>query len=100
MIGGSQMPWPTKYHPDGRTLREVIKDELNPKPKVLSAKCPKCGYRVVLGHMGETVECPKCGMLLSRKNSVDEKLVLGSEEATELSEEDAGERWRRDHPDY
>lgn len=55
------------------------------------AKCPKCGFELVLPNMDEEIDCPRCGAHLRRKNHEDEKLVTKPDEAT-LSEFEADEK--------
>jgi predicted nucleic-acid-binding Zn-ribbon protein len=62
------------------------------------AKCPKCGFELVLPSMSEEIECPKCGAHLARKNYEDDKLVTEPDEAT-LADIYAEEKWTRDHQD-
>jgi DNA-directed RNA polymerase subunit RPC12/RpoP len=95
------MPTNTFGRPPWPRMPPSIDQYLRAKPKKgrpQKAKCPKCGYELVLPDMSEEIECPRCGARLMVKNYEDGKLVTEPEEAT-LPEFEAEEKWRRDNPD-
>lgn len=94
---GSQTP-PTFPRIPRRLPMGSGRNILNPEPRIVKTKCPKCGLELALPPVYEEVDCPRCGAHLARRNDEEEDLKEVAEEPVN-TEAEAEEKWRRDNPE-